>query len=388
MLIGLLGCGQRPATTVQAQSTPPGVLQQERLVFADDMDRDSLRQALQQSLSYIQRQPPQRLFPLGERQVSAALLVQTLQAFQHIIDTAQTTEALQQALHEQFEVVQSVGRNGLGEVLFTGYYEITLEGSPVQRPDFPYPLYTRPPDLQEVDSSTLTSRAPGERIQVRYERGRAVPYFTRQEIDAEGRLRGRGLELLWLRNPVDGFFLHVQGSGQIRFPTGEVRRVNYAASNGHPYTSLGKILLDEGKIPRHAMSLQGLRQYFRTYPEDTARLLQRNLRYIFFRQAEQPPVGNLGFVLVPGRSIATDQRVFPAGGLALVQMQQPLLNAQGAITGWYPVSRFVLNHDTGSAIVGPGRVDLFWGSGARAEMGAGHMQHPGQMFFLVKRQAS
>jgi membrane-bound lytic murein transglycosylase A len=115
--------------------------------------------------------------------------------------------------------------------------------------------------------------------------------------------------------------------------------------------------------------------------------MQANPRYIFFRQVEHGPQGSLGLTLVPGRSIATDAQLFPPGGVAFIQTQQPILNAQGDIIGWQPLHRFVLNHDTGSAITGPGRVDLFWGSDAAAEMAAGHMQHPGKLFFLLLRQS-
>jgi len=337
--------------------------------FTDDLDRESLRQALQRSLEYARRLQPDQTLPCGERQISGTTLVQTLETFQQVVATASTPAALQHAIRERFHVLQSPGRDERGEVLFTGYYEIELEGSLVPSARFPYPLYKRPPDLIDVEAN----------------QGQAGSYYTRREIDGEGKLRGRGLELFWLRNPVDGFFLHVQGSGQIRLPDGQVQRVHYAASNGHPYSSIGRVLLDEGRLPRDAMSLQGLRRYFRDHPEETTRVLYRNPRYIFFRRVAQGPQGNLGLILVPGRSIAADQRLFPPGGLAFVQLQQPVLNAQGEIIAWRPAARFVFNHDTGSAITGPGRIDLFWGSGAQAEMAAGHMQHTGKLFFLLKR---
>jgi membrane-bound lytic murein transglycosylase A len=337
--------------------------------FTDDLDRESLHQALQRSLEYARRLQPGQTLPYGERQISGTILVQTLEAFQQVVATASTPAALQQAIRERFHVLQSPGRDERGEVLFTGYYEIELEGSLVPSARFPYPLYKRPPDLIDVEAN----------------QGQTGSYYTRREIDGEGKLRGRGLELFWLRNPVDGFFLHVQGSGQIRLPDGQVQRVHYAASNGHPYYSIGRILLDEGRLPRDAMSLQGLRRYFRDHPEETTRVLYRNPRYIFFRPVAQGPQGNLGLILVPGRSIAADQHLFPPGGLAFVQIQQPVLNAQGEIIAWRPAARFVFNHDTGSAITGPGRIDLFWGSGAQAEMAAGHMQHTGKLFFLLKR---
>jgi len=355
--------------------------------FTDDLDCASLQQALQRSLEYARRLQPDQVLPFGDRQIAAQTLVQTLEAFQQVLATATTPTALQQALREHFEVVQSPGRDEQGEVLFTGYYEIELEGSLVPSAAFPYPLYKRPPDLIDMASTPPTRHAGGAPRSVRAQQGRSGPYYTRREIDGEGRLRGRGLELLWLRNPVDGFFLHVQGSGQIRLRNGQIQRVQYAASNGHPYYSIGRVLLDEGRLPRDAMSLQGLRRYFRDHPQETARVLYRNPRYIFFRPVAQGPQGNLGVLLVPGRSVAMDQRLFPPGGLAFVQIQQPVFNAQGDITAWQPAARFVFNHDTGSAITGPGRIDLFWGHGPRAEMAAGHMQHTGGLFFLLKRQS-
>src|SRR5262249_24002930 len=160
-------------------------------------------------------------------------------------------------LHERFEVVQSPGSDERGEVLFTGYYEIEMEGSLTPSAAFPYPLYKRPPDLVDVASTAPTRRTGGgERLKVRANQGPGGADYTRREIEGEGKLQGRGLELLWLRNPVDGFFLHVQGSGQIRLPDGQVQRVQYAASNGHPYYSIGRMLLEEGGLPREAMSLQ------------------------------------------------------------------------------------------------------------------------------------
>jgi len=375
-----------PAGALPPEPKPFWLVRAGLPALTDDLDRESLRQALQRSLEYARRLPAERALPFGDRQISASTLVQTLEAFQQVLATATTPTALYKALHERFEIVQSPGRDERGDILFTGYYEIELEGSLVPSAAFPYPLYKRPPDLADVDTTPLTQRTGGERLSTRAHQATGGAYYTRREIDAEGKLRGRGLEIFWLRNPVDGFFLHVQGSGQIRLPNGQVRRVQYAASNGHPYYSIGRILLEEGRIPRDAMSLQGLRRYFRDYPAETTRVLYRNPRYIFFRPVEQSPQGNLGVLLVPGRSIATDQRLFPPGGLAFVQMQQPVFNAQGEITAWRPAARFVFNHDTGNAITGPGRVDLFWGHGPRAEMAAGHMQHAGTLFFLLKRQ--
>jgi membrane-bound lytic murein transglycosylase A len=351
----------------------------------DDLDRTSLLQGLQRSLDYVRRLPPERLLPLAERQITAATLRHTLEAFASVLAQATTPAALYKALRAQFEFVPAAGQDGNGEVLFTGYYEAVLPGSLEPTAEFTYPLYTRPPDLLHIDLDAFRPDWAGERLVARYHDGQVLPYFTRYEIDIEGKLRGRNLELLWLRDAVDGFFLHIQGSGQIQLRDGTVIRVNYAASNGHPYRSIGRLMLDEGYLEPGSMSLQRLRHYLRTHPDERNRILNANPRYIFFRQVDAGPVGSLGFTLIPGRSIAIDPRLFPPAALAFIQTQKPILDAAGDVRAWRPFSRFVFNHDVGSAITGPGRVDLFWGSGPRAEAAAGRMQHPGRLFFLLKR---
>ena len=388
-----------PPGSVPPASTAFWLTRPELPAFTDDLDRDSLRQALQRSLEYARRLPPDQTLPCGERQISGTTLVQTLEAFQQVVETASTPAALQQAIRERFHVLQSPGRDTRGEVLFTGYYEIELEGSLVPSAGYPYPLYKRPPDLIDMEakpSVPLTGAVASP--------GQAGSYYTRREIDGEGKLRGRRRQreilaerlgrlgrigervvLGWPSELSAGADVGGRRAAARPAPDGQIRRVHYAASNGHPYYSVGRVLLDEGRLPRDAMSLQGLRRYFHDHPEETTRILYRNPRYVFFRPVAQGPQGNLGLILVPGRSIAADQRLFPPGGLAFVQIQQPVLNAQGEIITWRPASRFVFNHDTGNAIMGPGRIDLFWGSGAQAEMAAGHMQHTGKLFFLLQR---
>ncbi|MCZ6875541.1 MAG: MltA domain-containing protein [bacterium] len=329
-------------------------------MFEDDLDLASLRLALQRSLTYLRRISPQQRLPFGDRRIAARAVRDTLIEFEKLLMRISTPAALQHALGDKFEMYQAAGRDGRGRVLFTGYYNIRVEGRLQPSADFAYPIYKPPPDLRS-------------------------PYLTRREIDVEGQLHGRHLELAWLRDPVEGFFLHVQGSGQIQLADGKILPVGYAASNGHPYRSIGRLLVKEGRLDGATLSLQRLRRYFRQHPAERSRVLNMNPRYIFFRRTPRDPRGRLQVALVPGRSIATDAQLFPAAGLALIQTQKPVFNAQGEIVAWRPFSRFVFNHDTGSALHGAGRVDLFWGSGAIAEMAAGHMKHPGRLFFLLKR---
>jgi membrane-bound lytic murein transglycosylase A len=390
--LGSLGCvlwlvyGCTTTPPESARSNQPWLSATKPPTFTDDLDRSSLRLALQRSVGYLRRLPPDRGVPFGDRQVTVSRLLDTLQTFQHVLDQAATPEALRTAVAQHFEVFQASGRNRQGDVLFTGYYEMTLDGSLQPAAGFPYPLYSPPPDMLHIDLGLFRRHYKGERLIARYEHGNVLPYFTRREIDTEGKLRGRGLELAWLRDPVDGFFLHIQGSGQIRLPSGRTTYVTYASSNGHPYRSIGRLLLDEGRLSPESLSLQTLRQYLRQHPVERTRVLNANPRYIFFRRVERGPKGSFNFVLVPGRSIATDATLFPPAGLAFIQTQQPIIDAQGTLVGWKPLHRFAFNHDKGSAITGPGRVDLFWGNGARAELAAGHMKHTGKLFFLLKRR--
>ena len=187
-----------------------------------------------------------------------------------------------------------------------------------------------------------------------------MPYFSRHEIDELGLLNGKGFEIAWAKDPVDLFFLHIQGSGLLQLQDGRVLQLNYAASNGLPYTSIGKVLLDQKRIREEEVSMQSLRRYLGDHPEQRDRIFAKNKRYIFFRIVEEGPIGNLGVPLTAGRSIATDKRLFPKGALALMVTQRPILNSKGALVGWEPFSRFVLNQDTGSAIRGKRRVDLFF----------------------------
>lgn len=259
----LLSCGSPPLSPQQTATvrlpTPVPV------TFTDDLDRDSLRLALQRSLSYVRRLPPERLLPFADRQITAAMQRDTLETFLHILEQATTAQALNAAIHEQFEIVQSAGRKGEGDVLFTSYYEAYLAGSLQPTAEFTYPLYTRPDDLINIDLARFRSDWSGEHLTARIENGEILPYFTRREIDFENKLLGRNLELVWLRDVVDGFFLHIQGSGAIHLPDGQLMRVNYAAFNGHPYRSIGRFLIRQGRLTAEQVNLQSLQHFLRTH---------------------------------------------------------------------------------------------------------------------------
>ncbi|MCP4574944.1 MAG: murein transglycosylase, partial [Deltaproteobacteria bacterium] len=182
---------------------------------------------------------------------------------------------------------------------------------------------------------------------------------------------------------VDLFFLFFQGSGIIYLDAGKKINVHYHGSNGHPYRSIGRLLIDEGKIPKEEMSMQAIRHYLSNHPDEVEDILNYNPSYVFFQEEADGPFGCLGVKLTPGRSLALQRKLFPSAALVFIETQKPLADGNGEIQAWADFGRFVLNQDTGGAIVGPGRADLFWGNGEYAKLAAGYMQHEGRFHFLV-----
>ncbi len=182
------------------------------------------------------------------------------------------------------------------------------------------------------------------------------------------------------------FFLHIQGSGIVKMKNGEEMYVGYDSSNGHVYRSIGKLLLDEGKLNKEEISMQSIKKYLKENPGEIDRVLLYNPSYVFFKEKKDIAIGYVGVPLIDARAIATDTRLFPQGALAFVEASKPEVVEKGEIKQWVKFSRFVLNQDTGGAIKGPGRVDFFWGKGEYAEIAAGHMKHQGRLYFLVKKK--
>ena len=276
------------------------------------------------------------------------------------------------------------------QVTFTGYYEPLLRGSRRESPRFPYPLYGRPGDLVTVDLPQFyfyKDQPNMAQIKGRVEGNRLVPYYSREQIDFRSQLRGRNLEIVWIDSLVDIFFLHIQGSGIVELEDGSRLYVGYADQNGLPFRSLGKYLLDMQLIERGQLSLQGMKAFLKEHPEAIPAALQANPSYIFFQISEQSATGTFGTRLTPWRSIASDQRLFPLGALAWIECEKPVFDADKRITGWERFGRFVLNQDTGGAIRGADRVDLFTGNGERSELVAGGMKQKGALFFLLKKES-
>jgi membrane-bound lytic murein transglycosylase A len=230
-----------------------------------------------------------------------------------------------------------------------------------------------PPDLIKNDNRII-----------RMKDGKFIPYYSRYEIDVEGVLQGKNLELIWVSDPVELFSLHIQGSGKIKLEDGTLMTVGFAQTNGRSFSSVTKFMLDSGKIKSSEASYRHV--FLRGKSEkEIYDILSHNERYTFFRFLEKDPVGSLGEPVTPDRSIATDPEFFPEGALAFIRLRKPVFDKEGNIKERVDFSRFVLSQDKGSAIIGPGRVDLFCGFGANAEYTAGTLKEKGELYILIKK---
>ena len=359
------GRAEPTLTLLPASQIPP---------LVDDLDRGSLKAVLQQSLAALEQKPDSQAFSLGQQQVSVARVRDSLDAFLVLLDRHGD---LALEVRREFDLYRATV-----PVLFTGYHEPELRGSFIRTERYRYPLYRPPTDLVKVDASRFTTQRFPQDMYGRVADGRLVPYFSRAQIDGQRMLVPQHREIVWLDDPVERFFLHIQGSGRIRLPDGAWFRVGYAASNGWPYRSIGKLLLSQGKLRPGEASAQAIRHYLRQHPAEQERILFHNRRYIFFRVVSAGPLGSLGVPLTPGRSIAIDPNWYPPGALGFIRATKPHLEENGQVS-WRPFSRFVALQDRGAAITGPERADIYWGSGPQPE--AGLMAQRGELYIFLKK---
>lgn len=264
------------------------------------------------------------------------------------------------------------GNNGAVEGLFTGYYEPELDGTRQPGGDFTTPLLHRPPDLVMVELGLFRPAWRGERIAGRVVDGKLRPYEGRTAIE-QGALDRYHLAFLWVDDAVAAFFLQIQGSGRVRLPDGSVVRVGYDGQNGQPYVAIGKLLVERGELTAEEASMQTIRAWIKAHPEAGKALMRENPSYVFFRELSgDGPIGSEGVVLTPGRSLAVDHNFVPLG-------VPVFLDAGPALR------RLMVAQDTGGAIRGPVRGDVFWGAGAEAETQAGAMRARGGYYLLLPK---
>lgn len=393
ILLLMASCGvwmEMPKPSITAQRStgflPDPISEMEHVATGiDDLDLSSLETAVERSLHYYEK-TKETTFRFGDREITTSELKASLTVFRKIIRSTDPPEVKLNRIRDTFEFVPPPGRDEPGTVIFTGYYVPTLEGSWVRTDRYRYPIYRKPDDLMVVNLGKFNSKYKNEQLIGRMERGELIPYYSRSEIDRKGALSGRRLELLWVDDPIALYSLHVQGSGKIRLPDGRIIVVSFAQSNGRPFRSLSRTLIEKEKMTSQEVSYSFVQNYLRANPGEVENLFSYNDRYVFFRRVEREPLGALQVPVTSGRSIATDPDVFPKGALALIRTQKPVFDGNGQIRQWVPFSRFVLNQDAGAAIKGSGRVDIFCGDEPNAERLAGSFKEKGDIHILIRRQ--
>lgn len=297
----------------------------------------------------------------------------SLQAMLDLLERRLPRAQFVEEVMRRFALYESVGWDGRGTVLFTGYYAPEFPARREPTGAFQYPLYRRPADLA---TDPVTGRPLGRWIgeQIR-------PYPTRREIEQDGLLAGT--ELVWLASPLDVYLVHVNGSARLRLPGGELMHVGYAGKTDRPYTGLGQTMLRRRLIAPDELSLPGIRSYFESHPDELLDLLYENESYVFFTsyQVGDWPTGSLGVRVTERRSLATDKAIFPRGGIVLVDTRIPAY----AVGETRPFIRMMLDQDTGGAIKAPGRADIFMGHGKLAESLAGRQYQEGKLYYVWLR---
>ena len=356
MVFALAACERAPLIPPRPVG-PPGAsftpVAFDRLVGWRDDGQAVALAAFRRSCAVVAKLP-------GERDMGAGGIAGRVADWQPVCAAASRVasgDASARAFFEARFAAYRVMDGGNDEGLFTGYFEPELKGARKSGGRFRYPLYARPKDLPS-DGTT--------------------PYLSRAEID-KGALRGKGLELLWVDDPVDAFFLHVQGSGRVVLDDGQVVRAGFAGHNNRPYTALGRVLLDRGLLPKDGVSMQSIRAWLAANPDKATATMAENARYVFFRLSEgDGPIGSQGVALIPGRSLAVDRSVMPLGAPVWLDATDPLDRSK-------PLRRLLVAQDTGTAIRGVVRGDVFWGPGPEAADRAGRMQERGRYYVLLPK---
>ncbi|MGV0102193.1 murein transglycosylase A [Nostoc sp. DSM 114160] len=333
-------------------------------------DRKALLASIDNSLLYLTKGDAiaaYQNYPV--REITLDRVRRSLLRFRQLVVSSKSAAQLQAAVSREFVFYQSVGNDGKGTVKFTAYYEPVYTASRVKTAIYKYPIYRLPPDFSQWPK----------------------PHPKRIDLEGKDGLKGnksklRGLELLWFRDRLDAYMVHIQGSAQIKLTNGKTTSIGYAGGTDYPWTSIGKELAKDGKLPLEGLTMPRMIAYFRQKPQELNNYLPRWERFIFFQ--ETGGTGATGSIHVPvtaERSIATDKSLMPPGALALIYNSFPYPAGGGKLEN-RTVSRFVLDQDTGSAIKGPGRVDYFMGSGKLAGDRAGITGGNGSLYYLLLKE--
>lgn len=398
-LLFFSACARPPATNPEQAmriSKPP-------LSINDDLELERLDKALTENIERLQ-EVKNEVLVFGPQEIKKHDYIKSLEFLKKHLSENSSTEQFIEIVINHFDFYEVYGRENWGEVFITSYFAPVLHGSRKKTPRYSQALYKVPEDLVHVrldefiefqeKLSPLKDSESGKAA-VSILRGRivenehtkdVVPYYTRREIESGQKLKEQDIVLAWV-DPIDAFFLHIQGSGTVVFEDGEELRLGYASQNGHSYFAIGKEI--SKFLPDEDISMQTIDKYLRSVSyKEMKEIMYKNPSYIFFREIEGRPQTSFGTQTVDGRTIATDANYFPKGALAYLEFPTPVFEDETGvkIKDYRKSSRFVLDQDTGGAIKGTHRVDLFWGRGKEAARYAGVMKNWGKLYYVVPKQ--
>ena len=399
----LVSCARSPIKDVSQamRATPPP-----KNIF-DDIALVDLAEAIRKNIDHLNKIKTKNM-RFGPHIVAKDDYVTGLEELIKALESDPSGQLFYAKLKNDFSFFEVYGDSKWGEVFITSYFEPMIKGR--LKPQKPYiqPLYETPADMVYVqldqfaashdNFKSIYADVKNKMIRDGVLRGRVVknsgggpdqivPYYTREEIEDSKKIT-KTAKIICYVDPVDAFFLQIQGSGRIELPSGKFIRVGYAAQNGYPYTAIGKLLFDV--IPKEEMTAQKIESHLRSLELTEARkIMNQNKSYVFFRKLDSEPITYFGSEVVAGRTIATDPKYFPKGALAYIQYEEPVFkDAESAeVEKFRPSTRFVLDQDTGGAIRGPHRVDFFWGRGFEAARFSGVMRNPGRLYYILPKNS-
>jgi membrane-bound lytic murein transglycosylase A len=384
MAFATAGCASKPKCCppkpdYSRPTTGPALVRAEPHEIPDfrqmyGQDQAATLAALDESIAYFNKPSSQKYFPYQtvDSTVTHEQQLDGLKTLREIYEVSKTPDEFHGRVLGAFDVYRSVGWDGRGVVLFTGYYTPIFEGSLTQDSRFRYPLYRRPADLVADEHGAPKGR--------RTDDGQVVSYYSRNEIEQNQILKGT--ELVWLSDPFEVYIVHVQGSARIRLPDGREMHVGYAGKTDKPYKSVGLELINRGKLQKEELSLARLKRYFREHPQEVEPMLGVNESYVFFAESQPGPFGSIGARVTPYHTIATDKAIFPRGGPVVASTRIPQRTSSGDRVEFAPHVGMYFDQDTGGAISAAGRADLYMGVGEEAERIAGTTYNEGKLFYL------
>ncbi|WP_161597550.1 murein transglycosylase A [Fluviispira multicolorata] len=346
--------------------------------------KDSLISSIENNIQWLNNKKSNSIFQLKDIKFSTQ---DYICSSTNLLNDIKRDKILLTSLKNNFDVYKLAIEDDKN-VLYTGYYIPYAEASDKPSKTYKTPVYKMPKDLITVDLEDFNPNYKGKRIRGRVEKNQLKPYWTREEITSKKKLDNKNLEIAWVKNKVDLFFIEIQGSGLLIYPNGDRKYIHYSSQNGREYNPIGALLFKEGHLDKSKITMQSIRKWLDDNPKEKNRILNYNKSYVFFSLEDDGPFGNINVRLIPERSIAADQRILPAGTLTLLDFKMPatfntLTNIQNLPDEKFNQLAFV--QDTGGAIKGPHRIDVFWGEGHKAGEIAGATQQQGEMYVLIPK---